>query len=170
MGISDMFRTPDPKEPEDKKPTQEEQELINRFAKWVVRRGLSIPLIMGIESTKPLNWIGSQMMLVGEPAAWAIEPFLKAFFGFNHKDYLTAQRFFEKRESMEYLIIAIEKFDAEHKIKEDEIRAKRKAEKKALRAKGKTKRQKFFRKLFGSEKPEDLDKSVDKPDSNDFFS
>ncbi len=162
MGIRNIFRTPDPKETEDQKPTTQEQELIDRFAKWVVRRGLSVPAIMAIESTKPLNWIGSQMMLVGEPVAWAIEPFIKAAFGFNHKDYLRMQVLMEKRHSMESILLTIERYDAEHKIKEDEIRTKHKAEKKVLRAKRKAKRQKFFRKLFGSEKPEDLDKSVDR--------
>ena len=166
MGIKDIFSTPDPKEPESTKPTPEEQELIDRFAKWVVRRGLTIPAIMAIESTKPLNWIGSQMMLIGEPAAWAIEPFLKAAFGFNHKDYLRMQKLMEKRHSMESLLLTIEKFDAEYKIKEDEIKAQYKAEKKDNRAKRKAKRQKFFRKLFGSEKPEDLGRSVDKPSSD----
>jgi hypothetical protein len=157
-----MFRTPDPKEPDNTMPTPEEQALIDRFAQWVVRRSLTVPAIMAIESTKPLNWIGSQMMLVGEPAAWAIEPFLKAAFGFNHKDYLNMQKLMEKRQSMESVLLAIEKFDAEYKIKEDEIKKADKAKKKELRAKRKAKRQKFFRKIFGSEKPEDLGRSVDK--------
>ena len=162
MGIKDMFRTPDPKEPEDNKPTAEEQVLIDRFAQWVVRRSLTVPAIMAIESTKPLNWIGSQMMLVGEPAAWALEPFLKAAFSFNHKDYLNMQKLMEKRQSMEFILLAIEKYDAEYKIKEDEIRQENRARKKELRAKRKAKRQKFFRKIFGSEKPEDLSRSIDK--------
>ncbi len=162
MGIKDMFRTPDPKEPDNTMPTPEEQALIDRFAQWVVRRSLTVPAIMAIESTKPLNWIGSQMMLMGEPAAWAIEPFLKAAFGFNHKDYLNMQKLMEKRQSMESVLLAIEKYDAEFKIKEDEIKKADKARKKELRAKRKAKRQKFLRKIFGQEKPEDLSRSIDK--------
>lgn len=162
MGIKDMFRTPDPKEPDNTMPTPEEQALIDKFARWIVRRSLTVPAIMAIESTKPLNWIGSQMMLVGEPAAWAIEPFLKAAFGFNHKDYLNMQKLMEKRQSMESVLLAIEKYDAEYKIKEDEIKKADKAKKKELRAKRKAKRQKFFRKIFGQEKPEDLSRSIDK--------
>jgi len=162
MGIKDMFRTPNPKEPDNTMPTPEEQALIDKFARWIVRRSLTVPAIMAIESTKPLNWIGSQMMLVGEPAAWAIEPFLKAAFGFNHKDYLNMQKLMEKRQSMESVLLAIEKYDAEYKIKEDEIKKADKAKKKELRAKRKAKRQKFFRKIFGQEKPEDLSRSIDK--------
>lgn len=157
-----MFRTPDPKEPDNTLPTPDEQALIDRFAQWIVRRSLTVPAIMAIESTKPLNWIGSQMMLMGEPAAWAIEPFLKAAFGFNHKDYLNMQKLMEKRQSMESVLLAIEKYDADYKIKEDEIKKADNARKKELRAKRKAKRQKLFRKIFGSEKPEDLGRSVDK--------
>jgi hypothetical protein len=154
----EIFDVPGPSQPDDPKrttPTPEEQVLIDRFAQWVVQRGLSVPAIMALESTKPLNWIGSQMMLVAEPAAWAIEPMLKAFFKFNHQDYLRFQQLLEKRWSMEQIILAVEKFDAEAKVKEDEQKAIRKAERKRLKAEGKGKHGKFFRKLFGNEHPED---------------
>jgi hypothetical protein len=156
--LKDIFKTPEHKEPEgDKnKPTPEEQVLIDRFAVWVVKRGLTVPAIMALESTKPLNWIGSQMMLVAEPAAWAIEPMLKSFFKFNHQDYLKFQQLLEKRWSMEEIILAIERFDAEAKEKEDELRAQRKAERKIQRAKRNAKIKKFLRRFFGSERPEDL--------------
>lgn len=157
MPINDTFRIPEPKQPDNSsKPTPEEQELIDKFATWVVKRGLTVPAIMAIESTKPLNWIGSQMMLIAEPAAWALEPFLKSAFSFNHQDYLKFQHLMEKRWSMEQLILAIEKFDAEAKVKEDELKAQKKAQKNELRAKRKSEFRKFFRKLFGSERPEDL--------------
>jgi hypothetical protein len=156
MRADDTFKLPEPKEPDNSnKPTPEEQELIDKFAQWVVKRGLTVPAIMAIESTKPLNWIGSQMMLIAEPAAWALEPFLKAAFNLNHKDYLKMQRLMEKRWSMEQVILAIEKFDAEAKVKEDELKAQRKAEKKELKAKGQLRHQKIFRKLFGKNKAED---------------
>jgi len=156
--FKDPIEVPDPKQPEDtsKKPTSEEQELIDKFALWVAKRGLTVPAIMALESSKPLNWIGSQLMLVAEPAAWAIEPMLKAAFKFNHKDYLLFQKLLEKRWSIEHLILAIEKFDAEIKDKEDEFKAAQKAKKKELKAARKAKRQKFFRKLMGKERPDDL--------------
>lgn len=165
MTFRDTFKLPGPKQPDDEnrnKPTPEERVLIDKFAKWVVQRSLAVPAIMALESTKPLNWIGSQLMLVAEPAAWAIEPMLKSAFKFSHQDYLKLQQLLEKRWSMEELILAIEKFDAEAKIKEDEIKKQLKAKRKELRAQRREKRKKFFRKLFGSEKPEDLGRSVDK--------
>jgi hypothetical protein len=155
----DMFDIPEPPQPDDPKrtkPTPEEQAMIDRFAQWVVLRSLTVPAIMALETTKPLNWIGSQMLLMAEPAAWAIEPMLKAFFKFNHEDYLRFQRLLEKRWSMEQIILSIEKFDSEAKIKDDEQKAIRKAERKKMKAEGKGKRGRFFRKLFGSERPEDL--------------
>lgn len=159
MTFRDTFKLPGPKQPDDEdknKPTPEEQVLIDRFAKWVVKRSLTVPAIMALESTKPLNWIGSQMMLVAEPAAWALEPMLRSAFKFEHKDYLRFQQLMEKRWSMEELILAIEKFDAEAKIKEDEIKKVLKAKRKELRTQRREKRKKLFRKLFGTQKPEDL--------------
>lgn len=159
MTFKDTFKLPGSSQPDEgdrNKPTAEEQALIDRFAQWVVKRGLTVPAIMALESTKPLNWIGSQMMLMAEPAAWAIEPMLRSAFKFNHQDYLKLQQLLEKRWSMEELILAIEKYDAEAKIKEDEIKKVVKAKKKELRAQRREKRKKFFRKFFGTQKPEDL--------------
>jgi len=144
---------------DDTKPTPEEQELIDRVAKLVVRKGLTVPAILFFETSKPLNWIGSQGMIILEPFVWAINPFLYAFFRLKHEDYLKFQRLIEKRHNVENLLLAIEKFDSQARIKEDEIRRELKIKKKELRAKRKAKRQKFFRKLFGREKPEDLGKS-----------
>jgi hypothetical protein len=135
----------------DKNITAEEKALIDKFAHWVVRRGLTTPAIMFIETGKPLNWIGSQAMLVGEPAVWGLEPILKAVFGFHHKDYMTFQRLLEKRHSLESIILTIERFDAEAKIQEDKIRLQRKAEKKAAKASQKAGKSGFFRRLFSRE-------------------
>ncbi len=148
--------SPQPDDPKRTKPTPEEQELIDRFGQWVARRGLTVPAILFIESGKPLNWIVSQGMLIGEPAAWALDPMMKAAFNFSHGDYLKLQALLEKRWSVEYLLQSIEKHDEIQQDKEREARKKLKAEKKELRAKRKAKRQKFFRKLFGNERPEDL--------------
>lgn len=144
---------------DDTKPTPEEQELIDRVAKLIVRKGLTVPAIMFFETAKPLNWIGSQGMIFIEPFVWAINPFLYALFRLKHEDYLKFQRLMEKRHNVENLLLAIEKFDSQARIKEDEIRRELKIKKKESRAKRSAKRRKFFRKLFGREIPEDLEKS-----------
>jgi hypothetical protein len=160
MSLKDMLGFSGSKEPEDTKATPEEQELLDRVAKLIVRKGLTVPAIMFFETVKPLNWIGSQGMIFIEPAVWAVNPVLNAMFGLKHEDYLKFQRLMEKRHNMENLLLTIEKFDAEAKIKEDEFKREQKIKSKELKAKRRAKRAKFFRKLLGRERPEDLDRSV----------
>lgn len=159
MGIKDNSKQKKLASSEDTKPTPEEQELMDRVAKLIVRKGLSVPAIMFFETVKPLNWIGSQGMIFLEPFAWAANPVLYALFRLKHEDYLKIQRMMEKRHNVENLLLTIEKFDAEARDKEDELRRELKAKKKELKARRRAKRQKFFRKLLGREKPEDLGKS-----------
>ncbi len=146
----------------DTDPTPEEQKLMDRVARLIVRRGLTVPAIMFFETVRPLNWIGSQGMIFFEPFAEALNPVLHALFKLKHEDYIRFQRLMEKRSSVENILLTIEKFDAEARIKNDAIRKELKAKKKELRAKRKAKRQKMFRKLFGREKAGDLNKSFDK--------
>lgn len=160
MSLKDMLGFSGSKEPEDTRATPEEQELLDRVAKLIVRKGLTVPAIMFFETVKPLNWIGSQGMIFIEPAVWAVNPVLNAMFGLKHEDYLKFQRLMEKRYNMENLLLTIEKFDAEAKIKEEEFKREQKARNKELKAKRKARRTKFFRKLLGRERPEDLDRSV----------
>lgn len=157
MSHKHFFDAPGGKKPDDDtKPTPEEQELLDRFAQWIVKKGMAVPAIMFFEMSKPLNWISSQAMLVAEPAAWALAPFLQAFFGLRHEDYLKYQKLMEKRHSIESFILTIEKFDAEAQIKEDEIKKKYKAEKKELKSKKKAKHKKLFRKILGKEDADDF--------------
>ena len=109
MGIRDIFRVPGgSKTPDDGKPTPDEQELMDRLAKWVVKRGLTLPAILTLESVKPLNWIGSQTMIF-------FDPFFSSIFTAKTtlKDYETFQHMMEKRQNVENLLLTIEKFDAE---------------------------------------------------------
>lgn len=141
---------------DDTRATPEEQELMDRVAGLIVRRGLTVPAIMFFETVKPLNWIGSQGMLMAEPFMWAVNPLLHAMFGLKHEDYLKFQKMMEKRDNVENLIQTIEKLDAESKVKEDEMRGRLKAERKGIRLKRRAKRQRFIRRLFGRERAEDL--------------
>ena len=157
--VNEMFHVPEPNQPEGNKqdkPTPEQQELIDKFAHWVVKKGLTVPAIIAIETGKPLNWITSQAMLIGEPAVWALDPMLKAAFKFSHKDYLVMQKLLENRWANEVILQTLEKLDVIAKDKEYEIKKEQKAKRKELKAQRKTKRAKFFRKIFGSQKPEDL--------------
>jgi len=163
LSHKEFFEIPGSRKPDDDtSATPEEQELLDRVAKLIVRKGLTIPAIMFFETVKPLNWISSQGMIVAEPFVWGISPVLNAMFGLKHEDYLKFQRLLEKRHNMENLLLTIEKFDAEAKIKEDEIKKRFKAERKEIRAKRKEKLRKFFRKVFGREQASDYHDHINK--------
>jgi len=84
---------------------EEELELFDRLAKEIVTRQMTVPALMIIETFKPLNWVGSQLMLLLEPIAVYI---------FSVKQFQVLRRAFQKRESMEVFATKIE--EAEKKI------------------------------------------------------
>jgi hypothetical protein len=122
--------------------TPEEREILNKIANKVVRMQMTVPAIMFLESVKPLNWVGSQVMVF-------FEPFVSALFGdktygfFSVRDYNLFRQMMEKRENTERLLQKIEELDAIQLHKEREEKRKRKAEK---REQGK---QSFWSRLFG---------------------
>jgi hypothetical protein len=83
--------------------TEEELAVMDKLAKFTVRKGMTVPAIMFLESVKPLNFIGSQAMVFFEPIIQTL---------FNIRDYNTLQVALEKRESVEILIRRIEEYDA----------------------------------------------------------
>ncbi len=80
-----------------------------------------MPAILFLESVKPLNYIGSQMLVF-------FEPFVQTLF--TVKDYNEFVRMMEERENVERLLQRIEKLDAEVLQKEKDEKRKRKEEKK----------------------------------------
>ncbi len=129
--------------PEKETLSKDEQEILFKLADFIVRKGLTVPTILTLETVKPLNYIGSQSMVF-------LEPFVQAVFKDISK-YNTFRRMMEKRDNVERLLQKIEELDAIQFQKEKELKRKYKAEKKTRWAK----RKRFFRKLFGREKPED---------------
>ena len=82
---------------------EEEEAVLEKLANKVVEKGMTVPAIIFLESVKPLNFIGSQTMVFFEPIIQTL---------FNFKDYTTVRTALEKRESIEILILRIEKYDA----------------------------------------------------------
>ena len=74
--------------------------LFNRLAEFVVKRKMAAPAILFLESTKPLNFIGSQFLVV-------LGPLIKVFFNVTEFDRIV--ELMEKRDNVERLICAIEK-------------------------------------------------------------
>ncbi|HUV30777.1 MAG TPA: hypothetical protein VMY05_06805 [Acidobacteriota bacterium] len=82
---------------------EEEQAVLEKLARKTIEKGMTVPAILFLESVKPLNFIGSQILIFFEPIVQTI---------FNFKDYNTFRSALEKRESIEFLITRIEAFDA----------------------------------------------------------
>lgn len=79
-------------------------ELIDKYARFIVERRLASAAIMAIESLKPLNFLGSQML-------YAISPFAEVFF--NAKEYQELAALVENKEYVEILIKRLDELDEE---------------------------------------------------------
>ncbi len=84
--------------------TPEQDEVLEKVAKKVVEKRMTVPALMFIESVKPLNFIGSQVMVFFEPIVQTI---------FDFKGYTIFREAIEDRENVELLMQKIEKHDAE---------------------------------------------------------
>ncbi len=73
--------------------------LIRKLADYVVRRNMSVPAIMFLESVRPLNFVGSQAMVY-------FKPIISRFFTSAEYDKLAT--ILEKREVVDLLIKEIE--------------------------------------------------------------
>ena len=84
--------------------TDVEKALVDRLAKFTVDRGLGVPAIMLLESCRPLNFIGSQLVAF-------FSPFLSLIFSSEECDSVV--RLLERRESIDHLIDAIGRIENE---------------------------------------------------------
>ena len=73
--------------------------LISKLADFVVKRNMSVPAIMFLESVRPLNYVGSQSMVF-------FKPILSRFFTRDEYDKLAT--ILENREVIDLLIKEIE--------------------------------------------------------------
>ncbi len=80
--------------------SDEEIALLEKLAAYVVRRKMSVPAIMFLESIQPLNFIGNQ-------AATFFKPIITNFFPAHEYNRLIG--ILEKREALNILIRKIEK-------------------------------------------------------------
>lgn len=148
MGSKSAFG-PEELPPEEEELAPAEREMLQKIAQKVVDMRLIVPAILFLESVKPLNYIGSQVMVFFEPFAGAIFSFRTVHMsGIELNEYDLFRRMMEKRDNVERLLQKIEELDAIQFQKEREIKKKYRAEKRA-------KRKRFWRKLLGRELPED---------------
>jgi hypothetical protein len=93
-------------------------ELIRKIARAVVDRNLTAPAIFFLESTKPLSFLGSQVMVFFEPLVRSI---------FNVRGYDDVRLALEDRGNVELLLAEIERYDAERRAELKERKQRRRA-------------------------------------------
>jgi hypothetical protein len=120
MAFRDMFSL-GAKGKEEEGLTPQQEEILTKIARKVVDWKMSVPAILFLESVKPLNYIGSQMMAFFEPFVQAV---------FSWKDYDEFRRMMEDRGTVEKLLQRIEKLDAEAQANEKALKQERKLKKK----------------------------------------
>ncbi len=111
----------------ERRPSQDDLDLIDAVAAQVVNRRMSVPAILFIESSKPLSFIGSQFLFF-------FEPIIRAFI--RGDQYTRFATLLEDRSNIELLLRAIESKENDFTEKEKAARRaakERKAEDKARR-------------------------------------
>ncbi len=104
-----------------------EDELLEAVAKRVVGMRLAVPAVFFLESTKPLSFLGSQLLIF-------LQPFVQAFL--TVKSYERFSHLMEERENVEKLIQLMEQLDEDQRLEEKRLKAedkKRKQEERARR-------------------------------------
>lgn len=101
-------------EPGPQTPTPEQQGPVDWFCRQVAKRRLATPGMVALEVSRPLNFIGSQVMLFFSPAVWALARRQ------GYENYKQFAAFMEKRGSIDYLIRRIEEIEAELEQKRSE--------------------------------------------------
>ena len=79
-------------------PSLDARELLERLAGVGVRRGRTTPALMGLETGRPLTFVGSQVLAFAGPFARLV---------FSADEYDRFVRLLERRESIDLLIDAI---------------------------------------------------------------
>lgn len=93
--------------------TDEDAAFLDRIAAWVATRGMAVPAVVFLESSKPLSFLGSQFM-------YFFEPMVKIFVG--AEGYSRFARILEDRENIEVFLRKIEA--ADQKVRDERKEAR----------------------------------------------
>jgi hypothetical protein len=85
------------------KPTAAESEVIDRVLREVIRRGMTTPASIFLESIRPMTYLGSQAMHFFGPYMTVLV---------NPQAYRAFSTFLEKRGAVDYLLMRMEALDA----------------------------------------------------------
>ena len=78
------------------------QEIISNLAKEIVDRGMSVPAIFFLESTKYISFIGSQFLVFLGPIATCF---------INNKKYYNFTEILEEKSNIDFLLNEIERIN-----------------------------------------------------------
>ena len=81
-----------------------EQNILSKFARRIVDKGMTVPALFFLESTKYVSFIGSQLMVF-------FGPILTSFV--NSEKYYNFSELLEDKENVEFLLDEIERIDLE---------------------------------------------------------
>lgn len=98
-------------------PTPAQQPAIDRVCREIARRRLSTVGLIGLEMSRPLNYLGAQLLHVAAPGVWAIVQEQ------TYESYMNFTAFLERRGSIDYLCRRIEHFEQEYERSEREAAA-----------------------------------------------
>ena len=79
-----------------------DQKIISSLAKEIVDRGMSVPAIFFLESTKYISFIGSQFLVFLGPIATCF---------INNKKYYNFTEILEKKSNIDFLLDEIERIN-----------------------------------------------------------
>ena len=91
--------------------TDEDEALINKVAERIVRMRMTVPAIFFLESSKPLAFLGGQLLIF-------LEPFVQTLF--NIRQYQRFALLMENRDNWEKMIRKVEDLEAEYSEREKE--------------------------------------------------
>ncbi len=97
--------------------TQEDAELLNKVAEKIVSMRMTVPAIFFLESSKPLAFLGGQLLIF-------LEPFIQTLF--NFRQYQRFAFLMEDRTNWERLIRKVEDLEAEYSEREKQAKKNKK--------------------------------------------
>lgn len=100
--------------------TEDYSDLMEKIAKAIVQRQLTVPAIIFLESIKPLSFLGNQMLIFANPVVSLVV---------QSGNYYKFIRMIENRENIEKLTIIIEEENARDVQSRRELKETRRKEK-----------------------------------------
>ena len=106
--------------PFDDRFTEKDEELVEKVAKKIVNMRMTVPAVFLLESSKPLAFLGGQLLVF-------LEPFIQTLF--NFKQYQRFAFLMENRDNWERLLRKIEDLEEETKRREKQEKLDKKTQK-----------------------------------------